>query len=856
MTAIPDGDVDLTNCDREPIHRLGLIQPFGALIAATPDWMVAHRSTNVEEILGIKDEIGLGSPLAPRIADEAFEIIRERLEAASATGEVERVFGLDLLGDHRLFDLAIHLAGPMAVLEIERHDRQAIPQHTGTLRPIMSRLSECRDVKELCEEAARQMKQLLGFDRVMVYRFHQDLSGEVVAEAREPELEAFLGLRYPQTDIPQQARALYLRNLFRIISDVNAEPVSIKPECDIEGVPLDLSMSVLRAVSPIHIEYLRNMGVGASLSISIVIRGKLWGLFACHHYSARILPYSLRTAAELFSQLFSLQLEIAIANAGNALTERGRALHDQLMARLAGGTSLVENLSTLGEIVAGVIPHDGSSALVDGAYKRRGAAPTEEEFLALVPPLNTASTSKIVHSDSIAGLIPGAAEFADRVVGALVIPVSRRPRDYVVLWRKELSQVVTWAGNPEKPVEYGPNGARLTPRRSFAAWQESVRGKSAPWTEEELSIAEGLRVTLLEVILRVADDAMHERNRAQQKQELLIAELNHRVRNILTLIRGLVGQSKADAKDVESFAEVIGGRVRALAMAHDNITRENWNASSLHELIRAEADAYLSGKETRVEILGPDALIVPEAYTVMALVLHEMMTNSAKYGSLCDSSGRLKIMTSVDKVNDYRLEWREIGGPPVRAPTRRGFGTTIIERSIPHDLRGSADIRYRLSGVEADFCLPARYVERVIEPADQPDASDAPSSPPARKAQSVIETVLLVEDSMIIALDTEEALHQAGVKTVQVAGSCDAALKEMARKMPDFALLDYNLGEETSERVAERLAAEGVPFSFATGYGDALNDMGVEPPFGVLKKPYSRDDIAAVLEKAVAESKA
>ena len=290
MNANESRDVDLTNCDREPIHRLGLIQPFGALIAATSDWMVAHRSLNVEAILGLDAEIGLGSPLAPRFSREAFEIIRERFDAASETGEVERVFGLDLFGDHRMFDLAIHQSGRLAVLEVERHDRDAIPQHTGTLRPIMAKLGECRSVEDLCKEAARQMKRLLGFDRVMVYRFHPDLSGEVVAEAREPVLETFLGLRYPQSDIPQQARALYLRNLFRIISDVNAEPVPIEPEFNLEGAPLDLSMSVLRAVSPIHIEYLHNMGVGASLSISIVIRGKLWGLFACHHYGPRILP--------------------------------------------------------------------------------------------------------------------------------------------------------------------------------------------------------------------------------------------------------------------------------------------------------------------------------------------------------------------------------------------------------------------------------------------------------------------------------------------------------------------------------------------------------------------------------------
>src|SRR5690606_33887716 len=129
----------------------------------------------------------------------------------------------------------------------------------------------------------------------------------------------------------------------RIISDVNAAPVPIEPAASFTGEPVDLSLSTLRAVSPIHIEYLKNMGVGASLSISIVIGGRLWGLFACHHYGPRVLPYSLRTTAELFWQLFSLQLELAIATAGSRIAERGRQLHDQLMTRLVGGTSLVEN---------------------------------------------------------------------------------------------------------------------------------------------------------------------------------------------------------------------------------------------------------------------------------------------------------------------------------------------------------------------------------------------------------------------------------------------------------------------------------------------------------------------------------
>ena len=215
------------------------------------------------------------------------------------------------------------------------------------------------------------------------------------------------------------------------------------PARGLKGDELDLSMSVLRAVSPIHIEYLRNMGVGASSSISIVIKGRLWGLFACHHYAARPLPCSLRTVAELFAQLFSLRLELAIAKAGSLITGRARALHDRLMTRLTGGGSLVDYLGVIDQAIGEIIAHHGSSAYLDGVYETRGQAPTEEEFMALVPALNTGSTGRIIASEAIGELIPPACAFAGKAVGALVIPVSGRPRDYVVLWRRELVQVVT-----------------------------------------------------------------------------------------------------------------------------------------------------------------------------------------------------------------------------------------------------------------------------------------------------------------------------------------------------------------------------------------------------------------------------
>lgn len=839
--------VDLTNCDREPIHKLGHIQPFGALVSINSDWFISQRSANLEEMLGLDAEAEVGSRLSGIVADHAFQRLRSAVAALIHPDQVERLFGVDLTGNGKLFDCALHTSGRYSIIEIEPHEEGDVNRQIGVLRPVITRLETHATVDALVEDAARQLRASLDIDRVMVYRFREDLSGEVVAEAKRDDLEAFYGLRYPKTDIPAQARELYKRNRFRIISDVMSEPVPIEPEHSMEGDELDLSMSTLRAVSPIHIEYLKNMGVGASLSISIIVDGELWGLFACHHYSAKILPYSQRTSAELFSETFSLMLERALFREREKLRAEGRVVHDRLMRDIAAGTPLNECLATLSPVIHRVIPHDGVSVFVDDIYEARGSAPNEEEFRGLVGSLNGAATSTVFATDALAERVPKAQRFANRAVGALVIPVSRTPRDYLVLWRKGLTQTVRWAGNPEKPVEYGPNGARLTPRKSFEAWQESVEGHSENWSAGERQVAEGLRVTLLEIILRLTDEAVQERAKSQAQQELLIAELNHRVRNILNLIRGLISQSRSEATSIEEFSAIIGGRIASLASAHDNITKGNWSSAPLRELIETEANAYLSGKTERVEMIGPEVMIAPEAYTVLALVMHEMITNSAKYGSLSDSSGSLHIGLERNADGSLQLQWQEKGGPPVKPPTRRGFGSTIIERSLPFELGGEARVDYKLKGVEASFCVPSRFVSwqsADVTPA-APTASQKVDQMPSQG--EVPNAVLLVEDSMIIALDTEDCLKELGVQHVVMESTVAGALKALERERPDMAILDYNLGKESSEKVAEELVRLGIPFWLATGYGEMqerLDEIGAQ---GLLTKPYGKDDLLSIL---------
>ncbi|MET0269234.1 MAG: HWE histidine kinase domain-containing protein [Sphingomonas sp.] len=847
-----DSTVDLTNCDREPIHIPGRIQSFGFLIAMTADWLVSRASENVGTFLGLEPEAMLGQPVSAILADEAIHSIRNRLTMLRGADAVERLFGLELIAGRGRFDVAVHFAGSIVILEGEPASGDEVEAST-LVRSMIARLGQTEGLKAFFREGARQVRALTGFDRVMVYRFDHEASGEVIAEAVRPGVDSFLGLNYPASDIPKQARVLYVRNIFRVIADVASEPVSIVPQVDPRGNPLDLSLAMTRAVSPIHIEYLRNMGVRASLSISIVVDGKLWGLFACHHHAPRLPGIAHRGAAELFGQMFSMMLESRERREIADYETRARAVSDRLMAAVAQDAEVLSDAMWLSEMVSDLIPCEGVAVYIDGALSLSGLTPTRAQFEALVITLNQIAASAVFVTDSIASILPAAIGYADRAAGLIAIPISRSPRDYIVLFRAERMQAVRWAGHPEKVIEYGPNGARLTPRKSFEEWSELVRGRASPFTPAEIRVAETLRTALLEVVLRLSDSASNDRRRAHEQQELLIAELNHRVRNILSLIRGLISQTRGTAPTPEAFVETLDDRIRALARAHDQITSDRWGPARLIDLIETESGAFLGLKRERVRLSGPNVLIEPGAFTTLALVFHELLTNAAKYGALVDS-GTVFIDWKVDAEGSLLIDWREEGGPPVVAPTRRGFGSTIIERSVPFDLGGVADVRYRLSGVTAHFCVPSRHVARVLR--DAAPRKIAPKPEPADRGVLANRTVLLVEDSMIIALDGEDALKLLGAGEVLTAATVARALSIIEDNAPQFALLDFNLGIETSLPVADALVARGTPFAFATGYGDQLDLPPRLAHVPVVRKPYGTDTLGrAIADLNLGEAK-
>jgi len=851
--SLDSSTVDLTNCDREPIHILGSIQPIGFLIALTSDWLVSRVSENIAAFIGQEPEALYGLPLGDVFTAKAVHDLRNRVAMLRGPDAVERVFDCELVAGRGLFDVAIHLSGSSVVIEAER----ASGEHgdtTGTVRSMIARLDQAPDFDSFYREGARQVRALIGFDRVMVYRFAPDDSGEVVAEACRAGIGRFMGLRYPASDIPVQARALYRRNRLRIITDVNAVPVAILPQRDAQGQPLDLSLSVLRSVSPIHIEYLKNMGVGASLSISIIVEGRLWGLFACHHYAARCPTFEARSVAELFAEMFSMRLESRERKDTVEYERRARDISDQLLGAVASDETLLKDPDWLADILTHAIGADGVGVWIGGNHAFSGSTPPLDDFRRVIRALNATAAGKVFATDHIGTILPGAESFAGLAAGLLAIPISRSPRDYVVLFRRELIHAVRWAGDPHKPVEYGPNGPRLTPRESFAEWKELVEGRSRPFTPSEQRVAETLRATLIEVVLRLADEASADRQQATARQELLIAELNHRVRNILGLIRGLIRQSVPTGGSVEEFVKVVDGRIHALARAHNQITDDHWGPAPIQALIDAEAAAFVS-EPGRVVVKGEPVLLNPQAYSTMALVVHELVTNSTKYGGLSVGAGSVTMEWARDAKGDLVLDWRERGGPPVKPPTRKGFGTTIIDRSVPYDLGGSSSIEYDVEGVRASFRIPARHVTEPRGSTGQiikypRGAVGHPQITPSSMLKG--QDVLLVEDSLIIALDAEDIVGRLGADSISTAATVEGAFDCIDARQPTLAMLDINLGDRNSFPIADRLAALGVPFIFATGYGEQAQLPDAHAKRIVVQKPYTLENVARAMDSLLA----
>ena len=482
MLNAPAFGADITNCDREAIHIPGSVQPHGALLAVDPDELqIIQAGGNTIQILGVEPIELLQRNIADWFGPDQVSRLRTLLDNEGPLMRPVHAFTIAGKQGCETVDTFVYRSGKLVVVELEPVREKSPEDMLALVQAMLARVQQAGTPQAFCQGVVKEVRRVSGFDRVMVYRFLSDGSGVVDAEARGDDVESFLGLHYPASDIPRQARELYLNNWIRLIPNARYTPEPIVPADDPrDGAPLDLSHSLIRSVSPMHLQYLANMGVAASLSLSIIMGGRLWGLIACHHRTPRFVSHRLRMACELFAQMASAKLETKVDAEEFGAQLRSKRIHEELLTRMSGEADLAEGLTRYKPNLLDYIPADGVGLWLDNHYTGLGHAPQTGQVASLVAWLNETAAEGVFQTDRLPLLYPPAAEFADVASGLTALSVSKTPRDYVLWFRPEVIHTVTWAGDPNKPVEPVSGGQRISPRKSFATWRESVRLRSLP----------------------------------------------------------------------------------------------------------------------------------------------------------------------------------------------------------------------------------------------------------------------------------------------------------------------------------------------------------------------------------------
>ncbi len=495
------GEAELSNCEREQIHLPGSIQPHGALVAIDPTRLeIIQASANAAEFLGLP-----ASPVEWPVA-ELCEWLPEQIDRlnSDSTRELPLYFRCGIGADKREFDCLIHRSADGTVIT-EFLSPGPGDDISGVLRRATQEVSEATSLDGLCNGAARIFYELTGYDRVMVYEFDRDGHGQVRAEKFEKELEPYIGNRYPATDIPQMARRLYIRNRVRMLGDVGYEPVPVTPRLSpITQRDLDMSMCFLRSISPIHIQYLKNMGVNATLVMSIVVGGELWGLIACHHYSPRVISIDLCAACELVAENMATRISAFEGNAHAHVDWSVRRFESQLLEGISRFGDWKEALVSGPDYLLRPFDADGAALFVDGEIFTTGTVPGTNQLREIRRWLiDDAGRSKkpVIQTASLVAEDERFAACKEVASGVLAVPISDAQGEFLAWFRPEQVRTDTWGGNPAKALTFGDDPLDLSPRRSFAKWHELVQGKSVPWSSVECSTAERIGRSIAELVV-------------------------------------------------------------------------------------------------------------------------------------------------------------------------------------------------------------------------------------------------------------------------------------------------------------------------------------------------------------------
>lgn len=628
---------NLDDCDREPIHIPGSIQPHGLLLVVDRESQrVRYAAGDVEGRLGREDWQGAS-------LDDLFDA--DFHAALTAAGDQPRYAGRLTTAGGEILDVSASGFGGFLLVELE----PAAPQVESTATRLAALeaaglgFERSASLKILCERAAREFGRLTGYERVMVYRFLDDEAGVVVAEHLANGVEGFLNHHFPGSDIPRQARALYVRNLVRVIPDSHYSPAPLRPGWS-ESEPLDMSDCALRSVSPIHVQYLRNMGVRASASVSIVKDGHLWGLIACHDSQPKLLPFETRVACRALAGGLARQIKAKEEAEGYRERIRLRGFEDDIVAGFGLDRPLEKSLAEALPWMQRMMDADGVALVSGGKFTCAGEAPNKALIAEAVPRLVDKAVIEPFSTDRWAEEDSRAEPMRDRASGVLAVTLSADEPLMLIWFRAEHQQVVEWAGNPHKqvPVAGGP----LTPRASFDAWAETVRGRARPWTPAQTESALRLRSAIMEArhgrrlreLNQRLAESLADRETLIQQKDFLIKEVNHRVQNSLTLVSsflGLQGRASDSAEVKEQLGEA-RRRLGAVAMVHRRLYRADQVESVdlaryLEDLLGEMSDSMGAEWAGQLALDLQPVVVGPDRAVTLGLVTTELLINAQKY---------------------------------------------------------------------------------------------------------------------------------------------------------------------------------------------------------------------------------
>ncbi len=493
------GQADLSNCEREQIHLAGSIQPHGALLVVREaDLVVVQTSANAQGFLDRRDEV-LGRSLAD-LGGNLVEQLRPHLNGPLVDIPISvrcRV------GDPAVeFDgLAHRTSAGELVIELERTG--APVDHSAHLQDALDTILASSSLRELCDEAATVFKNVTGYDRVMIYRFDEQGHGEVFSERREPGLEPYLGNHYPASDIPQIARRLYERNRVRVLVDVEDTPVPLTPRLSpITDRELDMSLCFLRSMSPVHIQYLKNMGVRATMVVSLMVGGKLWGLVSCHHYVPRVVHYEIRAACDLLAEAIATRIAALESFVQAHVELTVRRLEQRMVEAIARDGDWKGALFDDPRSLLQPLDASGGALLFEGQVLTIGEVPGTHELRDIGRWFDQKPRAPVIATSSLGIDAPDFIRLTPVASGIIAAPLSNAPGEYLFWFRPERVRTVTWGGNPFKPFVVGNDPAELSPRRSFAQWHQVVEGTCDPWTLADLTAARLIGESVADIVLQ------------------------------------------------------------------------------------------------------------------------------------------------------------------------------------------------------------------------------------------------------------------------------------------------------------------------------------------------------------------